>query len=132
MPVEPERAQHQPDAGTTPKEKNQEALLDTFPASDPVTPRTESGARAVPVGEMLAEGEAKPEVPAGAVPYTFAFADKEKAKLALEKVIRDLPLDRRYATLEGDEGKATLHVFAQAADRDRLAEMVDRSGGEKG
>ena len=127
MPVEGERAQHQDDAGATPKKANQEALLDTFPASDPVAQRVELGARAVP----LAEDEVDVAPPADAVPHLFAFPSREKAKLAQEGAVRDLPLDRRFTALDGDENGATLRLHVREQDGNRLAEIMERAGGEK-
>ena len=58
------------------------------------------------------------------------FPDQERAKLALEGLVRDVPLDRRGATISCDGGQATLTVRASGADTERVAEMLRRCGGQ--
>ena len=129
MAGEPSITQHHPNAGATPNRASQEASLDSFPASDAPGQRGETGARAVPPGEMMQEAV---EAPEGAKALQFHFADKAKAKLALETVVRDAPLDRRLATLEETGDGAALRVEAPPADADRLAELLEKAGGTRG
>ncbi|UFN47843.1 hypothetical protein LPC08_17750 [Roseomonas sp. OT10] len=131
MAVEPNVTQHHPNAGATPNRASQEASLDSFPASDAPAQRGETGARAVPPAEMMGDDEVV-QAPHDSQPLTFHFAEKAKAKLALEAVVRDAPLDRRLATLEERGEGATLSIDAPPADAARVAELLERAGGEKG
>lgn len=110
-------------SGTMPTErKTDEAVKETFPASDPVATTNTRGARAVPAEEMLAEA---PPIEDG-VTLTRCFDDAEAAKLALESLVRDAPIDRRYAELSG-EGRVELRLTVPAADRSRIQGLLDRA-----
>ena len=58
------------------------------------------------------------------------FQQQEGAKLALERLVREIPLDRRVASIRrGDDG-ATLEVVAPGADTERIAQMLRKYGGQ--
>ncbi|MFT8246556.1 hypothetical protein [Roseomonas sp. BN140053] len=129
MPIDPYVAQHDPQAGKSAKSANQEAVLDTFPASDPAQ-KAETGARAVPAADMMMrpEDEVIPENP---MTLAFSYTDREKAKLALEGVVRDIPLERHLTSIEEQGEGAILRVTAGKVDVQRVADMLARSGGEQ-
>jgi hypothetical protein len=66
---------------------------DTFPASDPAASTPAVGVGADPVAEVL-ESPALPEL-ADPATVTARFADHVTAKLAIEKLVHDVPVDRR-------------------------------------
>lgn len=98
------------------------AVAGTFPASDPPAGTAESGARAVPPEQMM---QGASSAPAGdAVTLQRRFADGEAAKLALEGLVRDGPIDRRSAEIHPQAGGAELRIQAPAADADRLRRLL--------
>lgn len=101
--------------------KADEAVKESFPASDPVAVTGTRGARAVPVEEMLGESA---QVPASAITLRRSFATAEEAKLALEGLVRDGPIDRRLAEISG-EGSAELVIQVAANDQDRIRKLLD-------
>ncbi|MBU8536984.1 hypothetical protein [Falsiroseomonas tokyonensis] len=74
------------------------SVRDSFPASDPSSATATGGPRATPVQG----GAAAPQVP-DAKTLTRRFKDHESAKLALEELVRSVPLDREATQLEGSE-----------------------------
>ncbi|HYZ32466.1 MAG TPA: hypothetical protein VE684_09320 [Crenalkalicoccus sp.] len=97
----------------------------TFPASDPPTFAPSEGARAVSAEEMLHGGG--PAEAGETVPITRRFADAEAAKLALETLVREGPVDRRAARIREEGGAATLELSAPAADAERLRGLMERT-----
>jgi len=86
------------------------AVEETFPASDPPAKMgTEAGPRAVPADELMA---AKHPAPFDAVTLRRRFSTTEAAKLALEGLVRDGPVDRHNAELKqiGKEIELSLKV----------------------
>lgn len=98
------------------------AVAGTFPASDPPAGTAESGARAVPPEEMMRAGSHAPV--RDAVTLQRRFADGEAAKLALEGLVRDGPIDRRCAEIHPGASGAELRIQAPAADADRLRKLL--------
>jgi hypothetical protein len=102
------------------------AVPDSFPASDPVATTAAVGSRAVDPAELM-----QPQVEIhGAATVVARFPQQEGAKLALERLVREIPLDRRVASIRcGDDG-ATLEVVAPEADTERIAQMLRKCGGQ--
>ena len=119
---------HDATPGSAPDRSSHAAVPDTFPASDPLATTAAVGSRAVdPAGLMDGQGEVEVRDPATVVAH---FHDQERAKLALEGLVRDVPLDRRCATISCDGGEAALRVTAPGVDAERVAEMLRRCGGQ--
>ncbi|SUE43880.1 hypothetical protein [Roseomonas gilardii] len=104
------------------QEKEQEALKDTFPASDPVGNEGSRGSRAVPASEMQ---EDDPAPLADGRTLSYAFESAEKAKLAGEGVVRAGLAERSRLSVDGSSLR--LEVAGNAAeDADR---MLQQAGG---
>ena len=104
------------------QEKEQEALKDTFPASDPVGNEGARGSRAVPASEMQ---EDDPTPLADGRTLSYAFDSAEKAKLAGESVVRAGLAE--HSRLSVDGSSLRLEVAGNAAeDADR---MLQQAGG---
>ena len=101
------------------------AVAGTFPASDPPASMAEGGARAVPPERMM-EG-ATPRPAADSVELHRSFPDAEAAKLALEGLVRDGPLDRRCTTIRQEGGRAELRIQAPREDAERLRRLLDHA-----
>jgi hypothetical protein len=89
-----ERPEHTRDSNV------EKGVVDSFPASDPPAGTATQGARAVPPEAMMASSEATTQ---DAVTLTRHFPDAESAKLALENLVRAVPLDRNCTSIEGQE-----------------------------
>ncbi len=100
------------------------AVAGTFPASDPPAGTLENGARAVPPQEMMGGGRA---ATGDAVTLRRRFPDAEAAKLALEGLVRDAPLDRRCAEMNPEGGEVELRIAAPPADAERLRTLLARA-----
>jgi hypothetical protein len=100
------------------------AVAGTFPASDPPAGTADNGARAVPPEQMLG-GRAAP--PADAVTLRRRFPSNEAAKLALEGLVRDAPLDRDCAELERQGEEVELRIFAPPSDAARIRALLARA-----
>jgi hypothetical protein len=119
-----ERADRTPDA-------NVEAAVEgTFPASDPMGTIASQGARAVPPEEMMGRQDHKPQ--GDTATLTARFDGAESAKLAVEALVRDGPVDRRCAEVERDGAAATVRLSVPQADRQRLEEMLRKQPGRVG
>ena len=119
-----ERADRTPD-------KNVEAAVEgTFPASDPMSTIASQGARAVPAEELMSDRDSKPQGSTAAV--AARFESHEAAKLAVEALVRDGPVDRRCADVERAGDAATVRLSVPQADRQRLEEMLNRQPGRIG
>lgn len=107
----------------TPDNKVDEAVTETFPASDPAATTATSGSRAVPANEMMGNGA---EPAGGTVTLRRQFPNAESAKLALEGLVREGPLDRRAVELSHDS-QPTLLLHVSPADAKRMQELLDRA-----
>ncbi len=123
-----------PNATTPQPTRGAERSLDTaveatFPASDPSAATSTQGARAVPVEGML-DGPGGGDAAPGAAdrPVRRHFADAEAAKLALESLVREAPLERRCAAIEPAAGGATLVIRSAPDDAARIEALLDRLG----
>jgi hypothetical protein len=104
------------------QEKEQEALKDTFPASDPVGHEGARGSRAVPASEMQ---EDDPAPLADGQTLSYTFESQEKAKLAGEGVVRAGLAERSRLSVEGSSLR--LEVAANAAED--AGRMLQQAGG---
>ncbi len=120
-----ERADHTPDRNV------ETAVEGTFPASDPMSTIASHGARAVPAEEMMSQGAA-PAPQGDTATLTGRFDSAEMAKLAVEALVRDGPIDRRCAEIGQEGDAATVRLTVPAADRQRLEEMLNRQTGRIG
>jgi hypothetical protein len=102
--------------------KQDKAVKDSFPASDPPASMAAGKPRAVPAEEMLAAEPA--EVP-DAVDLHRRFDDLESAKLALEAVVRDGPADRAATELREVGGGVELRIAVPAVNADRLRKLLN-------
>ncbi len=119
-----ERADRTPD-------KNVEASVEgTFPASDPLSTIASQGARAVSPEELMHASDSKPQGNTAAL--TARFESQEAAKLAVEALVRDGPVDRRCAEVESEGNAATVRLAVPEDDRQRLEEMLQRQPGRTG
>lgn len=114
----------------TPDRAMDAAVRDSFPASDSPTPTATQGVRAVPP-ESLAE---RGPPPAGdTVAIEHGFPDAEAAKMALEALVREGPLDRRCAEIRTEPGRgAVLTLRVSPADRSRLEGLLRREAHDGG
>jgi hypothetical protein len=103
-------------SNSKPDARQDEAVRETFPASDPPASMSRGSARAVPA-EVLFEASAP--VP-GAVTLRRRFADAGAAKLALESLVRDAPIDRETASIEGAE----LRLAVPPGDAERIRGLL--------
>jgi hypothetical protein len=110
----------------TPDPAVEKGVRDTFPASDPVSATATTGARAVPPEEMM-------DAPAAAndtgVALTRRYPDREQAKLMLETMVRNAPLDRNCAQIHEMGGEFELRIMAPQGDAARLGDLLARNGG---
>jgi hypothetical protein len=60
------------------------------------------------------------------------FRDREAAKLALESLVREGPLDRRHAEISTADDQVTLRCKAPAKDAARLEALMQLQGGAMG
>ncbi len=97
------------------------AVADTFPASDPTAGTADTGNRAVPPQAMMGRGQR--DVP-GAVVLQRRFRDGEAAKLALEGLVRDGPIDRDCAELHPAGQEVELRISAPANDAERIRKLL--------
>jgi hypothetical protein len=120
MPADP----RQP--GAKQDENEQDAAVDgTFPASDPpATMGNEAGSRAVPPDEMMDQPRA---VPYDAVTLRRRFPNTEAAKLALEGLVRDGPMERNAAQLKRIGNEIELVIAADPDDCHRLRGLLARA-----
>lgn len=103
------------------------ALHDSFPASDPVATTAAVGSRAVDPSSLM-----KPQVEVrDGIMVVARFPGKEAAKLAVEYLVRKLPLDRRRATMHsGEDGTVILEVATPKVDMERIVRMLSRYDGQ--
>ncbi len=118
-------------ADRTPDSNVEAAVEGTFPASDPMGTIASQGARAVPPEELMHASGSKPDAGDTAI-LTARFDGTESAKLAVEALVRDGPVDRRCAEVEPAGDAATVRLSVPQADRQRLEEMLQRQSGRVG
>ncbi len=113
----------------TPERNVEDGVQGTFPASDPVASTATQGARTASPARMMRGAAAAPAD--DAVTVSARFADREAAKLAVETLVRDAPLDRQRAEIHGGgaDGAVTVAVQAAPADASRVRDMLQRCGG---
>ncbi len=114
-------------ADRTPDNNVEAAVEGTFPASDPMSTSGSQGARAVPAEDLLHGRDSKPQ--GGTAAVTARFDGMESAKLAVEALVRDGPVDRRCAEVEPAGGAATVRLSVPQADQERLGDMLRRQPG---
>lgn len=119
---------HDGTPGSTADRSAKTAVPDTFPASDPVATSPVVGARAEDMAAMLNASD-ELHVPDPST-MTVQFSDRVTAKLAIEKLVRDVPMDRRCATLSEERGGTTLELTISKSNVDRVREMLSGSGGD--
>lgn len=113
----------------TPDRNVEAGVRDSFPASDPPATTASQGARAVSPERMTRD---EPHIPPrDAVRVTQAFPDAEAAKLALETLVREVPIDRRCAEILPEGTGAVLAVTLAAAERPRVEAMLRQQAGER-
>ena len=117
-------------ADRTPDNNVEAAVEGTFPASDPMGTIASQGARAVPAEDLLHSRDSKPQ--GGTAAVTARFDGMESAKLAVEALVRDGPVDRRCADVERAGDAATVRIAVPQADRQRIEEMLRRQPGRTG
>jgi hypothetical protein len=96
----------------------------TFPASDPPSGTGEQGTRAVPPQEMMRHDHPPLR---DAVVLRRRFPDTESAKLALEGLVRDGPLDRDCAELQHEGAEVELRASVPPQDAARLRVLLARA-----
>ncbi|MBK1661119.1 hypothetical protein [Paracraurococcus ruber] len=121
-------------AGTTRPEHTSDANVETgveqtFPASDPVAHTTSQGSRAVAPETMMQPKDSRPAPSVDGVTLSLRFPDSETAKLALEAVVREGPIDRRSADIALDDDRVMMRLEVPRADRERLDGLLKKHGG---
>jgi hypothetical protein len=106
-----------------------EGVRETFPASDAVAATPTQGARAVPPERMTEAGRGGFEQ-AGTVTVTARFKDQEAAKLAVETMVRDGPIDRRRAEIRSAGDAVLVQVAARPDEAGHVREMLRGCGGK--
>jgi len=120
---------HDATPGSAPDRSTRAAAPDSFPASDPLATTAAVGSRAVDPAELMARQDADTGGVEGGRRVAALFPDQEAAKLALERLVREVPLDRRCATLRGADGGVLLEATVAGADAARVGEMLRGCGG---
>lgn len=104
----------------TPDRNIEKGVVDSFPASDAPSGTATQGARAVPPEAMMGGGKKEAR---DSVTLTRRFPDAETAKLALENLVRAVPLDRDRTELS----TGAVHELRLRVPRDdagRVDEML--------
>ena len=119
-----------PQAGTSRSEAEKSikvAVPDTFPASDPLAATPAVGVVAADIAGMMDSSD-ELQVP-DPTQVTAQFPDHVTAKLVVERLVREAPLDRRSAVLS-DEGDGTrLDITCSKPVVDRVMDIVRGGGG---
>jgi hypothetical protein len=108
--------------------KVEEAVQQTFPASDPPGHTSDQGNRAVPAEQMMQSSGERPAPQGDSVTLDLRFPDSEAAKLALEAAVREGPIDRRCATIDLDDDRVTMRLEVPEADAGRLDALLRKHG----
>jgi hypothetical protein len=117
-------------ADRTPDRNVEAAVEGTFPASDPLGTIASQGARAVPPEELMGSRDSEPQRDTATL--TARFESMEAAKLAVEAMVREGPVDRRCAEAETVDGAAAVRISVPQSDQGRLGEMLQRQPGRTG
>ena len=126
----PNQTHHQNEMPHLTPDRNVEAgVEDTFPASDPSSSTASQGARAVPPEDIMDSAAGACAKPGECVEVNARVRDREAAKLALESLVREGPLDRRHAEIRAVGDQVTLHFQAPTKDAPRLEALVQQQGG---
>jgi hypothetical protein len=111
-----------PDRKSDAEKEQDQAVADTFPASDPpATMGGEGGTRAVPPAEMM---DRRRTPSADAVTLRRRFPSTEAAKLALESLVRDGPVDRGNTELVRIGKEIELRLCTDPEDAHRLRGLL--------
>ncbi len=131
MPPETNRPNDQPPH--PPERKIDAGLRDSFPASDASADTGGLGSVLVPPQEMM-NSRAEPEIPPNpSVRITVVFRSQEAAKLALDSLVREGPLDRRLAEMTpGADDSVTLSFTAPPKEGRRMRDLLEKQGGAEG
>ena len=117
-------------ADRTPDRNVETAVEGTFPASDPMATIASQGARAVPPEELMRGSGSKPQ--GNTATLTARFESQEMAKLAVEALVRDGPVDRNCAEFEQASDGTMVRIAVPQADQQRLGDLLRRQSGRKG
>lgn len=115
---------HDARPGSAPDRSEQTASVDSFPASDPVSPTAAVGSRAVSAQEMMEKEHSAPPKPDDCVSVTARFRDREAAKLAVETLVREGPIDRRHAEIAPAGDAVTVSLTTCRGDANRIGELL--------
>jgi hypothetical protein len=107
------------DAKREASKEQDEAVRETFPASDPPASMASGTARAVPASELFEAGQSVP----GAVTLRRRFPDADAAKLALESLVREGPVDRDATEIHDAE----LRLAVPPEDAERIRGLLQRA-----
>lgn len=111
------------DRSRTPEQRQDAASADSFPASDPpASMGGEAGARAVPPEALM--DRPRRAIPCDAVVLRRRFASAEAAKLAVEALVRDGPMDRTAADCVAIGREVELRICADPEDVPRLRGLL--------
>jgi len=118
---------HDPTPGSAPDRSAAAAVPDSFPASDPVATTAVVGARAMDPARLMPDTALDTSA---ASKLVVRFPDLEQAKLALERLVREIPLDRRCMTTRADSNGCALEVMDLGANGGRIAALLQGCGAE--
>ena len=117
-------------ADRTPDNNVEAAVEGTFPASDPMGTIASQGARAVSPEELMHASGSKPHSGDTAA-LAARFDGMESAKLAVEALVRDGPVDRNCAEFEQAGDGTRVRIAVPQADQQRLGDLLRRQSGRK-
>ena len=112
----------------TPESVVEEAGRETFPASDPSASTATQSARAVPVERLMGAGPGRAES-GETVTVECRFKDHEAAKLAVETLVRNAPLNPQRAAIRAADDAVLVEVIASPDDAGRMQAMLHDCGG---
>ncbi len=115
--------------GSAPDRSEQIGSIDSFPASDPVASTTATGSRAVSPQEMMDQSNSPPAKADDCVPVTARFRSREAAKLAVETLVREGPIDPRQAEITRADDAVTVSLTMPRGDAGRIGDMLKRQEG---
>jgi len=108
-------------APTSADRKTDEAVIETFPASDPAAVTATTGNRAVPPQDLAGAPTPIPD----AVVLRRRFDDAEAAKIAFESLIRQAPVDPAHAEISHADG-VELRLRVARGDAPRIQKLLDQ------
>jgi len=112
--------------------KVEEAVEQSFPASDPGGNAGDQGNRAVPPERMMQGDDNTLPRNADSATIHLRFPDSEAAKLALEAAVREGPVDRRCADITLDDDRVMMRLEVPQADAGRLEALLRKHGASDG